>query len=187
MELALKEAGAALKPEGRIIITTYSAPQVKRIKGAFYIKYPFPMIRDALIRQGFHHIEHRELVSQFVIDLAAIIGIKRNLSKREIVSSALVNGSTSSVAGLKPFFILPAGKTLSQAGLAASSAVEKDSVNKLKEAFNNLPWDSRTLAYLENSSLEERQNLAAMLEEDNAFIKLTSNNKAIKAYGVKRK
>jgi len=47
------------------------------------------MIKEALIKQGFHSIEQRELVSQFVIGLTAIIGIKRNLPKREIVSSAV--------------------------------------------------------------------------------------------------
>ena len=211
IEMVLKEAAAALKPEGRIIITTYSTQQVKRIKGAFYIKYPFPMIKEALIKQGFHSIEQRELVSQFVIGLTAIIGIKRNLPKREVVSFGNDNvrkgnpeknpgedekghyigfiipkASSSSIAPPEQFFILPAGKALARAGLASSSAIEKDSVNKLKEAFNNLPWDSRALAYLENSSLKERQNLVDMLEKDNGFIKLISKNDVIKAYGVKK-
>src|SRR3990167_7592423 len=79
-----------------------------------------------------------------------------------------------------------ASSALARSGLASSSAIEKDSVNKLKEAFNNLPWDSRALAYLENSSLKERQNLADMLEKDNGFIKLISKNDVIKAYGVKK-
>ena len=50
-----------------------------------------------------------------------------------------------------------AAASLSRAG--ASSAVEKDLVNQLKEAFKSMARDNQALKYLKNVSLEERKIL----------------------------